>query len=495
MKDTGNFCVTFGEASMSLNQEFDYNMLVASVGKVFGTALPKRWELAYLTPVACAEDLEAFCAAGMRCLHVVPTSALHHSHAAVRGSPLAATKQPAILSSPEPPRPQHFEPPVRASARAPRPSAVTESSPTPLSHNQGAAPPVTRRTTASTAAPRAAVRPHTAPSGPPAVVISQPNKGALIDGDLTSDEDEGISRARLAALVQEVRPRGLWKQQPFPFDQSASQVLDEHLESELALSVSTTNETERELSKKDQHITTTAKADVMLEDIEQLTTELLKQGAGKQREVVLPAPPTNTYEACAMYGVESPALAALAPPLLKSPRYRAPTTPEPKVPRHIAEKMLRPVAPGIPVQGSPAFARRAVTHRASDPPTLVSSKAKAPLTAAEIEFAALDLATNRRRSSVVRKLPEGTRINYVTLLQEQRQELDELHHNAEKYQEMMADYEASIPTMFTRNQELVEKGQYIVDSESRLKDEIAKIIGISPTPPPIDQTVSAEEEF
>ena len=91
------------------------------------------------------------------------------------------------------------------------------------------------------------------------------------------------------------------------------------------------DEGKRALAKNEIAKERLARDNSLLEDLATETKALLEDDVGKISPVFMPKPPTSTYEVCADLGVESPSLAAMCPPALLSPRYRAHNSPRPHV--------------------------------------------------------------------------------------------------------------------------------------------------------------------
>jgi hypothetical protein len=211
--------------------------------------------------------------------------------------------------------------------------------------------------------------------------------------------------------------------------------------------------------KNEQACVKVARDASLLEDIESEIKELMEQPLfqTKQGPLFMPKPPTSTYEACAQIGVESPALAALSPPLLKSPRYRAANSPVPPVPETLitpAVQEIQKTAGLFAIAGSPGNSLRRPQSARPD-------------------------------KDLVRVLTMEDRCNYSRLLNQQGSELQALDDSHSKYQSMLEQYSKEQDAMFAKQREFVAKGGHFlpIDEDTRIQLQLARMIGIAPDDP------------
>uniref|UniRef100_A0A7S4GHA9 Uncharacterized protein n=1 Tax=Eutreptiella gymnastica TaxID=73025 RepID=A0A7S4GHA9_9EUGL len=198
---------------------------------------------------------------------------------------------------------------------------------------------------------------------------------------------------------------------------------------------------EREMEKNRKAASSMARDNALWEEVEADTKELIVEDFIKKDPLFMPKPPTNCYEACARIGVESATLAALAPPLLLSPRYKAHNSPSPKASQDILNARLR-------VHGA-----------------LVNKSVELP------------------DGSIGQRKPR--RFNYGPVLEEQGSDLEEMSKSFAGYQEMMAEFEKQRPTFFDFQRNFVANGGHFfpLDQPTRLKLKLARVIGIAPQNP------------
>jgi hypothetical protein len=200
------------------------------------------------------------------------------------------------------------------------------------------------------------------------------------------------------------------------------------------------DEAEAELEKNRLAAVCVARDNQLWQEVEADTKELMKEEFVKKKPLFMPLPPTSCYAAAARIGVESPTLAALAPPKLLSPRYRAHNSPAPRA----SPELLN--------------ARRKVFGALS--PTKSSEGSASP----------------QRRLR---------RFNFRPVLEQQASDLEAANKSFAGYQRMMAEYEKEQPHFFDMQRKFVEKGGHVLplDEPSRLKLKLARVIGIAPEQP------------
>uniref|UniRef100_A0A7S1NPK0 Uncharacterized protein n=1 Tax=Eutreptiella gymnastica TaxID=73025 RepID=A0A7S1NPK0_9EUGL len=227
----------------------------------------------------------------------------------------------------------------------------------------------------------------------------------------------------------------------------------------------TTEQQEKISLKNDKACLKVARDACLLEDLEAEVKALMKEP--KQAPIFMPKPPTSTYEACHILGVETASLAALSPPNLKSPRYRTANSPTPCITEQMANAahQVQKTA-GLVTGPRPASGRSSRALRCSSSPRRSSKERIA-------------------KSSELRVFTMEDRCNYSKLLSQQCSELDSLVQSHQEYNKMMDEYSREQATMFAKQREFVEKGGHFfpLDDDTRTQLKLARMIGIAPDDP------------